>query len=90
MTIATLTSKGQLTLPAEIRRDWNIAPGDKVEFYADHRGTLCVRRFNAGPLDFLDGIPERPALPGVGSDEEAVARAVAERDARSRSEADAA
>ncbi len=90
MTSATVTSKGQITLPAEIRRDWNIAPGDKVEFYKDHLGRLCVRRFNAGPLDFLNGIPERPALAGVGSDEEAVARAVAERDARSRSEADAA
>ncbi len=90
MAAATVTSKGQITLPVEIRQAWDIKQGDKVEFYADHRGTLCVRRFNAGPLDFLDGIPERPALPGVVSDEEAVARAVAERDARSRSEADAA
>lgn len=27
-----LTSKGQITLPAEIREALNVAPGDRVEF----------------------------------------------------------
>jgi AbrB family looped-hinge helix DNA binding protein len=85
MSFATVTSKGQLTLPAELRREWNIQPGEKVEFYKDHTGRVCVRPVNAGPLDFLKGVPRRTALPSVNSDDDAIARAVGERDARSRS-----
>jgi antitoxin PrlF len=32
MSTATLTTKGQLTLPKEIRDDLALKPGDKVEF----------------------------------------------------------
>jgi antitoxin PrlF len=85
MGFATVTSKGQLTLPAELRREWKIEPGDKIEFYRDHTGTVCVRPCNAGPLDFLKGVGRRPPLASVRSDDEAVAKAVGERNARSRS-----
>lgn len=85
MSFATVTSKGQLTLPAELRREWNIKPGDKVEFFKDHEGRLCLRRFNAGPLEFLDVIPPRRSRPDITSDDQAIAEAVGERDERSRS-----
>jgi AbrB family looped-hinge helix DNA binding protein len=87
MSFATVTSKGQLTLPAEFRRDWRLKPGDKVEFYRDHLGRVCVRPLNAGPLDFRKGVPRRTALPSVPSDDDAVTKAVGERDARSQSKA---
>lgn len=32
MTTATVTSKGQITIPANVRRVLNLAPGDRVEF----------------------------------------------------------
>ncbi len=32
MTTATLTSKGQITIPAEVRRLLNVQTGDRVEF----------------------------------------------------------
>jgi len=32
MTIATLTSKGQITIPAEVRKDLHVDTGDRVEF----------------------------------------------------------
>lgn len=32
MTSATLTSKGQITIPAEVRRALRVASGDRVEF----------------------------------------------------------
>jgi antitoxin PrlF len=32
MTTATLTSKGQVTIPANVRRDLNVDTGDRIEF----------------------------------------------------------
>lgn len=32
MSTATLTSKGQITIPVEVRNDLKIAAGDRVEF----------------------------------------------------------
>ena len=32
MTTATLTSKGQITIPAEVRHDLKVDSGDRVEF----------------------------------------------------------
>ncbi len=32
MTTATLTSKGQITIPAEVRHDLKVDAGDRVEF----------------------------------------------------------
>jgi antitoxin PrlF len=32
MTTATLTSKGQITIPADVRRSLNVGTGDRVEF----------------------------------------------------------
>lgn len=45
MAIATMTSKGQLTVPVEVRTKLGLNPGDQVEFLgADHgQVTLLVR-----------------------------------------------
>lgn len=32
MSTATLTSKGQITIPADVRRELNVQTGDRVEF----------------------------------------------------------
>ena len=32
MTTATLTTKGQITIPAEVRKDLKVDAGDRVEF----------------------------------------------------------
>ena len=36
-----LSSKGQVTIPAELRRKYGLLPGDNVEFVED-RGTLRI------------------------------------------------
>ena len=45
--ISTITSKGQITLPAEIRRHLGVGLNDKVAFIIDAEGTvhLEVPRF---------------------------------------------
>jgi AbrB family looped-hinge helix DNA binding protein len=35
---ATVTTKGQITAPAQLRARLNLKDGDKVKFYADHAG----------------------------------------------------
>ena len=49
MTTATLTSKGQITIPANVRQALNVGAGDRVEFVEVHQGcfemiavTRCV------------------------------------------------
>jgi AbrB family looped-hinge helix DNA binding protein len=39
---ATLTSKGQLTLPKEVRSRLGVAAGDQVEFRIESDGTITV------------------------------------------------
>lgn len=42
MTIATVTSKGQVTIPADIRADFGIRAGDQIVFYRKIGGGLGV------------------------------------------------
>lgn len=50
MLTSTLTSKGQATIPAEIRHALNLKPGDKVIFEVrDHQATIS----KAEPFDYL-------------------------------------
>ncbi len=87
---ATVTSKGQLTLPAAIRNRWRLKPGDQVEFYEDRKGRFFVRPLNAPPTAFFDGLPARKRSPQIASDDAAIAKAVAQRDKRSKSRTNAA
>ena len=82
--VATLTSKGQMTLPVEVRRVLNIQPGDDIEIYADHRGAFCLRPLTSGPLDFLKDWPTAKPCADLATDDDAIAVAVAQRNARSR------
>lgn len=42
MTEATLTSKGQLTVPKMVRDALGLRPGDKIDFIGTERGYLIV------------------------------------------------
>ena len=33
MASATVTSKGQITIPIEVRKELSLKPGDRIEFY---------------------------------------------------------
>jgi antitoxin PrlF len=44
-----VNSKGQVTIPAQLRRQWNLKRGDKVEFYFDQMNMLRVRPRNLPP-----------------------------------------
>ncbi len=42
MTVATITSKGQVTIPKKIRDKLGLKPGDKVDFEVNDKGKLEV------------------------------------------------
>ena len=44
--IATMTSKGQITVPAEIRKQWGLKPGDQIAFERvdENKGIVRPRR----------------------------------------------
>ena len=54
MPIATITSKGQVTLPKEIRDRLGLAAGDRVDFRIDENGKVVMEP--RIPIDRLYGI----------------------------------
>jgi len=56
---ATLTSKGQVTLPKQVRETLKVKPGDQIDFVLDAEGEVRVR---AGRFDVRDlkGLLQRP------------------------------
>jgi AbrB family looped-hinge helix DNA binding protein len=47
---ARITSKGQITVPREIRRALGVGPGDKLLFEKDGGGISCSARANQKPI----------------------------------------
>lgn len=41
---ATLTSKGQVTLPVVLRRLWNLDTGDEIDFTLQDDGRVVLRK----------------------------------------------
>lgn len=60
--LATLTSKGQLTLPKAVRTKMDLQPGDKLDFVLLDNGTLEVVPLKQPPQK-LRGILPRPTRP---------------------------
>lgn len=81
---AKITSKGQITLPAELRARMNVRTGDTLEFYLDHLDRVCVRVRYAGVDRVLNALPPKKPDTRYPTDDDAVAAAILARDARSR------
>lgn len=69
---AKLTSKGQLTLPVELRREWALKDGESVEFYHDHTGTVCVRPRNLPASAIFGMLAHLTRDPAYDSDDDAI------------------
>jgi antitoxin PrlF len=79
---STLTSKGQITIPKEIRERLGLKEGDRLVFRFDDQGNLLVLPEARSPLGRLSGLlhhlaGERPVT--VEEMNEAVKRRAAER-----------
>ncbi len=86
MPTATLTSKGQVTIPKEVRQQLGIGQGDRLEFVVEDDGSLTVRPLRASVRE-LAGLLHRPSRRAVTLREmkEAVSELLADDDERIRS-----
>lgn len=77
MSTATLTSKGQLTLPKEIRKALGVGPGDRVDFVRMEDGNYAVIPATHS-IKSLKGLVPRPKKPVSLEDmDKAIARGAA-------------
>lgn len=60
---AKITSKGQTTIPAEIREELGLQSGDKILFVKTEQGFLIVPRNR--PASSLFGLLSEYAIPGT-------------------------
>ena len=62
MTTATVSAKGWVVIPAELRRKYRLSPGTPVVF-VDYAGVLAILPAMAQPVDSSAGILKRkPSL----------------------------
>jgi antitoxin PrlF len=83
MPTSTVTSKGQITLPKEVRDHFHLRTGDQVEFRIEPGGMVEVRPVSSSILR-LFGILHQPGMePASGKEmDEALGRYLAEEDER--------
>ncbi|MGK7875331.1 MAG: AbrB/MazE/SpoVT family DNA-binding domain-containing protein [Xenococcaceae cyanobacterium] len=61
MASATITSKGQVTIPKEIRDYLKLETGSKVDFVIDENGEVKVIPLNV-PVEALSGMLHRQSM----------------------------
>ncbi len=63
---AKVTSKGQITVPMEIRRSLGVKPGDKLRFEPQDGGFRLVRDADENPFEKWRGIGTGFPIQGEG------------------------
>lgn len=86
MPTATLTSKGQITIPREVRVELGLEEGDRLEFTIEGDGSVRLRPVTASAKE-LYGLLKRAGRPPVSVEEmdRGIAEQLAGEDARIRS-----
>jgi antitoxin PrlF len=83
MSTATMTSKGQITVPADVRAAFGLRVGSKIDFVVNAAGELVMRP-RAGDIRALRGLMRHSGPPiSLGEMNAAVAESAAEAFTRS-------
>ena len=85
MPTATVTSKGQVTIPKQVRQHLHLGAGDRVEFVVQEAGTVLLRSLDRSVQDLFDLLPrsDRPA-PTLAEIDESILKGRIEDDERVR------
>ncbi len=78
MVIATVTSKGQITIPVEVRKALGLSAGDEVMFFDQGNREFAIRP-RTGSIRDLEGIvPKLDYVPTLEQLKDGVAAAIEE------------
>jgi AbrB family looped-hinge helix DNA binding protein len=75
MPLATVTSKGQITIPKEIRERLHLRAGHRIEFQTDREGRVILRPRNRDFRELKGMVRRKRKAPvSIGEMNEAIAR----------------
>lgn len=74
MTTSTMTTKGQVTIPLDVRRRLGLSAGDRIEFVELESGTFAIKPA-IDDVRSLKGLLRKPARPVSIEDMTAAVRA---------------
>jgi len=69
VSVAKITSKGQVTIPVEVRKSLGVRPGDKLRFEPQEGGFRVVREIEQNVFEKWRGIG---SFPDMGKGREAI------------------
>jgi AbrB family looped-hinge helix DNA binding protein len=78
MPSATVTSKGQVTIPIQVRRALGLKPGAKIDFYEVEEGVYAMRPRNRSITKLKGCMAKREHVPTIKEMDEAILNAIAE------------
>jgi AbrB family looped-hinge helix DNA binding protein len=78
MPTATVTSKGQITIPVEVRKALRLEPGTKIQFFAGENGEYFFRPRTGSIRDLEGCVPKLDHIVTIEEMNEGIADAVAE------------
>ena len=78
MPTATLTSKGQITIPAKVRSALGLDTGDKIDFIEIENGEYAIKPRTASIRDLEGCIPKLDYVPTIEEINEAIIDGAAE------------
>jgi antitoxin PrlF len=59
----TVTSKGQITIPKEVRDHLRLKPGDQIDFVKDRSGRISLKAINTDFLSMRGILKSRRKVP---------------------------
>lgn len=74
---ATISAKGQVTIPSEVRAALSLAAGDKVEFQPLRDGSVLLRPLNLTLSDLFGAVPYDGPAKSIEEIDEGIAKAAA-------------
>ena len=78
MLMAKITSKGQITIPNEVRKALNLKPGDQIDFFQNKDGRFVLSPRTGSIRDLEGSVPKLDYVPTIEELNDAVGAAVAE------------
>ena len=74
MATATVTSKGQITIPIEVRSALNLKPGDRIQFYRNPNGQYVLFPKNGSVKNLKGMLGKFDRVVSIEEMNEAIAR----------------